>query len=148
MQLIIDQSLAAGFIPINTWQQRASLPCKPGVLERTVYNNDAITFFSVLTFAKPSCDNVLQPSPLNAVRAAKHYHTRAWQMLINGKECFILLLTLAGYEVAVESPGRLPIGPMHCMQISIFFTSCNITIKQKTTFQIFSLFSEKIDFHK
>ena len=27
-----------------------------------------------------------------AVRAATHYHTRAWQTLIYGKECFILLL--------------------------------------------------------
>ena len=29
-----------------------------------------------------------------AVRAATHYHTRAWQTLIYGKECFILLLLL------------------------------------------------------
>ena len=28
-----------------------------------------------------------------AVRAATHYHTRAWQTLIYGKECFILLLS-------------------------------------------------------
>ena len=44
--LIVDQSLAAGFIPINIWQQRASLPFKPScdVLERKVYNNDDITF--------------------------------------------------------------------------------------------------------
>ena len=27
-----------------------------------------------------------------AVRAATHYHTRAWQTLIYGKDCFILLL--------------------------------------------------------
>ena len=54
MQLIVDQSLAAGYIPINTRQQRASLPFKPGVLERKVY--DDITFFIVLTFAKLSCD--------------------------------------------------------------------------------------------
>ena len=33
MRLIVDQSLATGFIPINTHQQRASLPLKPGVLE-------------------------------------------------------------------------------------------------------------------
>ena len=30
MWLIVDRSLAAGFIPINTRQQRASLPFKPG----------------------------------------------------------------------------------------------------------------------
>ena len=52
-----------GFIPISTQQQRASLPFKPGVLERKVYNNDDITVFSVLTFAKLMCDNVLQPEP-------------------------------------------------------------------------------------
>ena len=80
MQLIIDQSLAAGYFPGNTKQQRASLPFKPGVLERKVYYNDDITFFTVLTFAKPSCDNVLQPSLLR-VQAATHYHTRAWPAL-------------------------------------------------------------------
>ena len=58
------QALAGGFIPINTRQQRASLPFKHGVLERKVYNNGDKTFFSVSTFAKPECDNVLQPSPL------------------------------------------------------------------------------------
>ena len=63
MWLICDQSLAAGLIPINAWQQRASLPFKPSVLERKIYNNDDKTFFSIKTFAKPSCDNVLQPSP-------------------------------------------------------------------------------------
>ena len=30
MWLIVDRSLAAGFIPINTRQQRASLPFTPG----------------------------------------------------------------------------------------------------------------------
>ena len=29
MWLIVDQSLAAGFIPINIWQQSAMLPFKP-----------------------------------------------------------------------------------------------------------------------
>ena len=38
MRLIVDQSLAAGFILINTRQKRVSLPFKPGVLERKVYN--------------------------------------------------------------------------------------------------------------
>ena len=80
MPLIVDQSLAAGFIPINTQQQRASLPFKPGVLERKVCNNDNITTFFISTFAKPECDNELEPS----IRAATHYHTRAWQTLING----------------------------------------------------------------
>ena len=98
MWLIVDQSLEAGFIPINTQQQRASLPFKPGVLERKVYNNVDIIFFSVLMFAKPSCDIVLQPSPICgsdfAAWAVTHYHTWAWQTFIHGKECFILLLKI------------------------------------------------------
>ena len=57
MRLIVDQSLAAGFIPIDTRQQRASLPFKPDVLERKVFNIEDIPFFSVLAFAKPECDN-------------------------------------------------------------------------------------------
>ena len=60
--LIVDQSLTAGVIPINLQQQRALLPFKPCVLEMKVYNNDDITFFSVLTFVMRSCDNMLQPS--------------------------------------------------------------------------------------
>ena len=40
-----------------------------------VYNNNDITFFSVLMFDKPLCDNVLQPSwailvALNAILVA------------------------------------------------------------------------------
>ena len=53
MWLNVDQSLAASFMPINTRQQRASLPFKPGVLERKVYNDADITFFFILMFAKP-----------------------------------------------------------------------------------------------
>ena len=34
---------------------------KPSVLEKKVYNNDNKTFFSILKFAKPECDSVLQP---------------------------------------------------------------------------------------
>ena len=64
MRLIVDKSLSVGCIAINTRQQRASLPSMSSVLERKVYNNDDITFFSVLTFAKPECDNVLQPETL------------------------------------------------------------------------------------
>ena len=58
MRLIVDQLLAAGFIPNTTRLQRASLPFKLGVLDTKVYNNDDITFFSILTFAKPKFDNV------------------------------------------------------------------------------------------
>ena len=85
----VDQSLAVGFIPINTRQQRASLPFKPRVLERKVYNNDDKSFFfRIFTFTMPECDNVLHPEPLAkpkcdsvlqlTVRAATHHHTQAW----------------------------------------------------------------------
>ena len=74
MWLIVDQLLATGFIPINAWQQRASLTFKPGVLDRKAFNNDDITLFSVLTFGKPKCDNVL----CFTIRAARHYHTWAY----------------------------------------------------------------------
>ena len=73
MRLIVDQFLATGFIPINTRQQRASLPFKPGVMERKVYNNDDITFFSILTFAKLSVIMCCSPNH-EAVRAATHTH--------------------------------------------------------------------------
>ena len=75
MRLIIDQSLAVGFIPINTRKQRASLPFASSVLERKVYNNDNITFFSVFVFTKPLCDNVLQLSPLPGSRCNKLSHS-------------------------------------------------------------------------
>ena len=84
MRLIVDLSLARGFIPINTWLQRASLPFKPGVLERKVYSyiNDDKTLFSVLRFADSECDKLIMCC--FAVLAASHYHTQSWQMLING----------------------------------------------------------------
>ena len=94
-----------GLIPINTRQQRASLPFKPGVLERKEYNNDDKTFFSILTFARGSGCYILSHTGLanvnkrekmfyplsktcvkrplkNAVRAATHYVMRGWQTLI------------------------------------------------------------------
>ena len=43
-------------------------------------------------FARPKCDNVLQPNP-EVVRAATHWHRRAWQMLIPLKECYIVIVT-------------------------------------------------------
>ena len=82
MWLIVDQSLAMAFISINTQQQRASLPVKPGILERKVYNNDNKTLFSVFRFAKPlyvMCCGL----HCFSVWAATHDHTQAWQMLIH-----------------------------------------------------------------
>ena len=74
MRLIVDQSLATDFIPINTQQHRASLPVKPSVLERKVYNDEGKTFFAILKFAKPSWDNVLQPSPLHCSGCNTLFH--------------------------------------------------------------------------
>ena len=49
--------------------------------------------FRLIMFAKPECDNVLQPKPFRqAVQSATLNHTQAWQTLIHGNECFILLL--------------------------------------------------------
>ena len=73
MRLIVNYSLAAGFSPIYTckWHQRASLPFKPGVPEREVYNNEYTALFSVLMFEKPFCDNVLQPEPLQHINTLR-----------------------------------------------------------------------------
>ena len=85
MRLIVDQSLAAGFIPINTWQQRASLPFKPGVRqrkvynmpfkpgvqERKVYNNDNITFFSVYK-RLPSLSALMFSSTVSGFNTLSH----------------------------------------------------------------------------
>ena len=93
MRLIVDQSLAAGFFPINTCQQRASLSFKPSVLEKKVYNNGNLTFFSVLMFTKPECDNVLQPSLLHGSGCNTLSHPGLAKLFIHGKECFLLLLS-------------------------------------------------------
>ena len=62
------------------------------MLARKVYNNDDITFFFVYQRLQ-SPRVIMYCSPHRfADRAATHYHTRAWQTLIHGKECFILLL--------------------------------------------------------
>ena len=41
-----------------------------------------------------------------AVRAATHYHTRAWQTLVYEKECFILLLSFSHFLNAVIVKGK------------------------------------------
>ena len=69
MRLTVDLSLAAGFILFNTRQLSASLPLKPGVLERKIYNNDNMTFFSILTFANPASQFGLQH--INSLRLSK-----------------------------------------------------------------------------
>ena len=62
------------------------------MLARKVYNNDDIAFFFVYQRLE-SPRVILCCSPHRFThRAAPHYHTRAWQTLIHGKECFILLL--------------------------------------------------------
>ena len=93
MPLIVEQSLAAGFIPVNTQQLKASLPFKPGDLERKIFNNDDITFYCVLTLAKPSCDNMMRHSPLRDSSCNTLSHS-GLANVIHGKECFMLSLKL------------------------------------------------------
>ena len=84
MRLIVDQSLATGFIPINTWQQRTLLPFKPGggVLERKLYNNDDINMYKHLTSSRI----IMCSSPHRfTIRAATYYHTQLGKGLYTGK---------------------------------------------------------------
>ena len=93
MLLIIDQSLAAGFIPVNAQQQRASLPFKPGVLERKVYNNDDITFFSILTFVKRpgSGCNILSHFGKANINTLKIMFYHLINVLISQPKCTFML---------------------------------------------------------
>ena len=62
------------------------------MLARKVYNNDDITFFSEYQrLQSPRVIMCCSPHRF-ADRATTHYHTRAWQTLKHGKECFILLI--------------------------------------------------------
>ena len=93
MRLIVDQSLATGFISIHTRQQKVSFLFKPGVLERKVCNSDDITFFSVLSLSLPSPSVIMCCSPHRfVVRTPTHYHSRAWQTLIHRKSVFYHLI--------------------------------------------------------
>ena len=59
-----------------------------------------------------------------AIRAATQYHTQAWQMLIQRKECFIILLILA-YVVFihkfVKPCGNLCLPPVRSLHPSEHF---------------------------
>ena len=94
----MDQSLAAGFIPVNTLQQRASLPFKPVVLKTNVSQSLATGFIPMNTRQQraslpfnPGGDmlerKVTSPSVIMcisinrvAVLAVTHYHTWAWHI--------------------------------------------------------------------
>ena len=112
MRLMVDQSLAVGFIPIKTWQQKASLQFKPSVLESKLYKNHDKIFFFILTFAKPLCDNVLQPSPLCGSGCNTSYSGLA-NVNIRKKKCFILLLNiymvLTFSLVAAKNPWQIKV---------------------------------------
>ena len=88
MWLIVDQSLAAVFFPIKTRQQRASLPFKPGQGHRLQVKLGSLSVMEDL-----------RSYITMTVLAATHYHTRAWQTLIHGKECFILLMKTATHSM-------------------------------------------------
>ena len=51
-------------VPSSFLIVKDAISCVGGKTLKVYNNDDDITFFSVLTFAKPSCDNALQPSPL------------------------------------------------------------------------------------
>ena len=56
-----------------------------------MHDNDK-RFFSVYKrLPSPSVITCCSPNR-EAVRAATHYHTRAWQTLIYGKECYIVIV--------------------------------------------------------
>ena len=70
------------------------------MLERKVYNNDDITFFlRILTFAKPECDNVLQPSPLRGSSCNTLSHSGLANVNIR-KRMFYPLIALYMYKTA------------------------------------------------
>ena len=55
-----------------------------------------------------------------AVRAATHYHTRAWRTLIYEKECFILLMKTYLLRVLIAStvvPTKSDIDVIFCLQM-------------------------------
>ena len=62
---------------------------------RKVYNNDDIALFSMY-------QRLLSPRVIIGDRASTHYQTRAWQTLIHGKECLILLLFLPRLAIVVD----------------------------------------------
>ena len=81
------------------------------MLERKVYNNDDIDNPRVIMCCSPH---------RFAVRAATHYHTRAWQTLIYEKECFILLMKTYLLRVLIAStvvPTKSDIDVILCLQM-------------------------------
>ena len=58
-----------------------------------------------------------------AVRAATHYHTRAWQTFIYGKECFILLLNPIKQETLLEMNGVMKL-QQHANSHACFYKIC------------------------
>ena len=58
------------------------------VLEKNIYN----ILFHILTFSKPSCDNVLQPSPLRDSGCNTLSHSGLANVNTRGKECFIFFI--------------------------------------------------------
>ena len=103
----LKKSSGAGFNAIEACHRRVLTRLMPSasyfeslfcecVVARKVYNNDDITFFSVYQRLQSPCV-IMCCSPHHfADRAATHFNTQAWKMLIQGKECFILLLMLCG----------------------------------------------------
>ena len=76
-------------------------------------------------FAKPSCDNVLQPELL----AATHYHTRAWANIKTGKKCYIIIVI---YPKAVADIEIRKIGKSDHFKIKIKIQSFESSEEEKS----------------
>ena len=79
---------------VNTLKQRVSLPFTSGQEYLELCSVNACAEKEGIYHERfPSRRVIITCSPHRfAVRAATHYHTRAWQTFKHGKECFILLL--------------------------------------------------------
>ena len=96
------------------------------MLERKIYtcNNDDISFVSVFQRL---------PSPIeNRVSwAATHYYTWAWQTLIHGKECFILLINPDHKRLAYTiTNSRLLATNLNNLQSTTLFVNAFYIVRQ------------------
>ena len=97
------------------------------MLERKVYNNDDIR---ILTFAKPSCDNVLQPSPLRGSDCNTLSHSGLANVNIWKRMFYPLIITKNSLNMVNSAdPDETPhfaashLG-LRCLKILPFYIIC------------------------
>ena len=56
--------------------------------------------FSVLTFAKPECDNVLRPDPQSVEGCNILSHSENSSNVIHGKDCYIVIVIYLPFEIS------------------------------------------------